>query len=268
MKKKVVRSISLKGELVSLASLSPSTTLTMKLAEVLPGKTKLEKYPVVGTTVTVQITAKTRILRRHDGKSSLRELTVGDSLRVVAKFSEADGSLVAQVVKDNSIESRSLTGKIESIDAAATSFTIKKDDKVWTVTTGTSTKFVVFGVKNATFANFKVGDKVEARGVLNLNTKILAASSVHLVRPKPTLGEASVVAKVETIDLANASFTVKKDDAMWTVKTGTSTMFVVPGVEGATLANFQVGGTVLVQGVVNKETKVVTASLVRAVVIF
>ncbi|TAN32744.1 hypothetical protein EPN28_04485 [Patescibacteria group bacterium] len=215
LKRILARPFVLKGELVSVAGLTPPTTLTVKLTGMSPKRPNDAEavWPEIGKELTVKITEKTQIVRRYWGKSSLEELTPGDKLHIVAKRGE-DGVFTATVVKDESIHVtfRVHNGKIESIDAAAQTFVLKQNNKRQvTVKVSAKTKLFVLGVTNPTFADLKVGMRAHVRGVINNRTKTIDASLVRanwpLVEATPTSTPTPVPAPAPTPTPAPTSTT-------------------------------------------------------------
>ncbi|MFA6081148.1 MAG: DUF5666 domain-containing protein [Patescibacteria group bacterium] len=114
----------------------------------------------------VNITDKTKILRKFGGKSSFDELSVGDEVIVFGKFTDDTKSTIdAKTIKNNSIQKRfgAFFGKV----------TIKNSDNfvmetlergVLTVYFGTA-KLVDRKETGITIRDIKVGDRVRVKGV-------------------------------------------------------------------------------------------------------
>jgi len=124
------------------------------------------------------------LARAYGAKMPVSEMSVGDDLRITAKFNK-DGSLEARVIKDNSLHVlKSQKGMVESTDAANLSFVLKQNERVLTVKTDGKTKFQLRGSTSTSFADLKVGDKVTVKGILNTNLKVVRANAVTIQRPK------------------------------------------------------------------------------------
>lgn len=181
------RAITLTGTVVSLAGTSAPTSMVINVSKVLPKKLKnwTGAYPTSTQNLTIQITSTTRIIREYYAKAGLKEIQIGDSVSIVAK-TNADGTVTAQLVKDNSIHVFSRTGKIVSIDTVNNSFVLaygKNNATVVTVKTDANTKFKVAKVTNPTLSNFTVSSTVAVSGLINSNTKtVYTAKTVRLIK--------------------------------------------------------------------------------------
>ncbi len=190
MHKLVRRELTLRGELTAMSS----TSLTVKVSSVRPdfhqqwSSVSSSTFPGKDTLVTVKVDNKTKVVRRFNGKSSLDELTVGDTMQIVGRLND-DGTVSARVVKDDSIQMthRVHHGTIASLDAAAKSFSMtlmSSSSVAFTVHTDSNTKFMVPGVTSTSFANLKVSDKVWVRGIVNTRTKVIDANVVKVKLPE------------------------------------------------------------------------------------
>ncbi|TSC84733.1 MAG: hypothetical protein G01um101413_117 [Parcubacteria group bacterium Gr01-1014_13] len=178
------RALNFAGKLVSVNSTSTSSTeITVNVTRVSPNKpkrlsTSTVSYPEVGTNIKLKITDKTLLIRAFGGKMKVSEMSVGDNLRITAKFNR-DGSLDVRVVKDNSLHVlRHKKGVVESINASLKSFVLKQENRNLTVNTNSSTKFHARGNTTTSFADLKVGGKVMVTGIVNTNIGIVNAASV------------------------------------------------------------------------------------------
>lgn len=165
-----------------------STELVITVKSFSPKKHKnwTGLYPEKEKDFTVVVNDKTKFVRRYWGKSSLAELTVGDSLHINGKFNKERAAFTANLIKNDSmhVTLRVQNGKIDSINAADSSFVLKKKDVALTVKVDAKTKLVKEEGVVITFADLKVGDEVHARGVINTQTKVLAASLVRVNSPE------------------------------------------------------------------------------------
>lgn len=181
------------GDLTAKSSQIVPSDLTVAIKRVqgkVNGKGKKKafaNYPVVEKIVIVHVSADTNIVRKYMGKADLSELAIGDKLMVVGKLLE-DGSVNANLVKDESIHVTFLArnGEVKSIDATASTFVLKNDNKEFKVYVTANTVFAKAGVKKAAFADLIVGDKVVVRGVIRQAANEITADSV-VIRPNMEL---------------------------------------------------------------------------------
>ena len=117
-------------------------------------------------TFQINITDKTKILRKFGGKSSFSELSVGNELMVFGKFTDDTKSVIdAKTIKNNSIQKRfgAFFGKV----------TVKNSDNfvMETAERGTQTvyfgdaKFVQRNEINMTYSDLKIGNRVRVKGI-------------------------------------------------------------------------------------------------------
>jgi len=114
----------------------------------------------------VNITDKTKFLRKFGGKSSLSEYSVGDEVVVFGKFTDDTKLIIdAKTVKNNSIQKRfgAFFGKV----------TVKNTDNFVMETAERGTQTVYFGTAKIVdrreviiiMSDIKVGDRVRVKGV-------------------------------------------------------------------------------------------------------
>ena len=117
-------------------------------------------------TFQINITDKTKILRKFGGKSSFSELSVGDEVMVFGKFTDDTKSIIdAKTVKNNSIQKRfgAFFGKV----------TVKNSDNFVMETSERGSQTVYFETAkivdrkeiNITINEVKVGDRVRVKGI-------------------------------------------------------------------------------------------------------
>lgn len=183
------RALNLTGKLVSVNSTSTSSTeITVNITRVSPGKprktsTSTVIYPEVGKNLVLKISDKTSLIKAWGGKMKISDMSAGDEMHIVVKFS-ADGSLDVRVVKDNSLHIlRNKKGIVESINASISSFVLKQEKRTLTVKTDANTKFKLRGSTSTSFADIKVGDKVTVSGIVNTNLNTVNAASVLIKKP-------------------------------------------------------------------------------------
>ncbi len=163
--------------------------------------------PKEGLPVTLKVVASTKITKAGVGaKASLNNIAIGD--RVSAAYSgdslEASRLNVSAPVGKH----HGYKGTIKSITPTGFTVTTKKDSDV-AFTINEDTKYKVPGVKDATLANFKLGDQV-AVGAVEVSGAN-AALHVNLIPAKP-----ASVHRVGTVTsyVAGSSIVVKdKKDA-------------------------------------------------------
>lgn len=184
--------IVLYGDLTAKSSQTVPSDLTVAVKRIQgrvqgKGKKVFSNYPAVEKVVTVRITSDTNIVRKYMGKADLSELMVGDKLMVVGKLQE-DGSVNAQLVKDESIQVvfKARKGEVITIDAAAMTFMMKNGDKEYKIYVTANTKFAKAGMKEVKFSDLMVGNKVVVRGVIRQVRNEITADSV-VIRPNVEL---------------------------------------------------------------------------------
>lgn len=135
-----------------------------------------------GKTYTVQ-TGKfdkctTKIVRRFGGESSLSELTIGDQLGVVGRFTDdTKTTITACVIRDLSIQKRfgTFVGDVKSLSPLVIT-TIARDDQ--TVTIAATTKLVNRRGSAITQADILVGHRVLVRGLWNRVNNTITETTV------------------------------------------------------------------------------------------
>jgi hypothetical protein len=117
-------------------------------------------------TFQVNITDKTKLLRKFGGKSSFGEFSVGDELMVFGKFTDETKSIIdAKTIKNNSIQKRfgAFFGKVTTKNTD--NFVIETEERgIQTVYFGNA-KFVQRNETVMIYADLKVGDRVRVKGV-------------------------------------------------------------------------------------------------------
>lgn len=142
-------------------------------------------------TFQVNITDKTKILRKFGGKSSFSELSVSNEVMVFGKFADDTKSIIdAKTVKNNSIQKRfgAFFGKVMTKNSD--NFVMETLERgVQTVYFGTS-KFVNRKETSITIKDIKVGDRVRVKGVwdktLNKITEVIQVKDFSISTIVPT----------------------------------------------------------------------------------
>jgi hypothetical protein len=127
-----------------------------------------------GTSVQVDITSTTHFRRKFWGTSSLSEVSVGDTVQVIGKWtSTADTEVTAVLIRDISIQKRFgvFFGTVTSLTSNGFVVnTIHRDSE--TVTFG-SAKIVDRKGGTLSESDVKVGDKIRVRGMWDSNLKTI-----------------------------------------------------------------------------------------------
>lgn len=121
-----------------------------------------------GTSVKVDVTADTHFRRKFWGKSTLAEISIGDSVDIVGRWtSEGKTEIKAVVIRDLSIQKRFgvFFGTVKSFtDTGFIITTIQKGEE--TVTVGTA-KLIDRKGQIINASNIQVGQVVRVRGLWN-----------------------------------------------------------------------------------------------------
>jgi hypothetical protein len=194
----------------------------------------------------VQTNDRTRFRTKDGADITLADIKVGD--RIIARGYWQDGKLVAQAVVLIPANLRDkIGGKVASI-TGTTIVVTKRDGSTVNVATNAQTKFHTLGNPNATLADVKVGDMLEAVGQLNGDT-LTAVQVLFRTPPARTPGPIAV-GKIEAINGSTLTLQLGFGETL-TVNTSANTFFVKRGEGGAqviTLVDLKVGDGVLVIG--------------------
>ena len=122
-----------------------------------------------GKTYTVITDGKTKFRRKFWGKGELAEMTVGDSLNLIGKWTnEEKSSLYAILVRDTSLQKRNgvFIGTVESVSGNNLVIqTINRDKQTATVTD--ATKYLNRKEQKITLSAVKSGHRIRVRGLWN-----------------------------------------------------------------------------------------------------
>lgn len=120
-----------------------------------------------GKSVTVLTDSKTQFRRRFWGKSSLSEMSVGDTVNVIGQWTDdAKTTIQARLVRDISIQKRFgvFFGTVQSVSSSG--FVMKTEKRgTMTVSVSKSTKFMNRKEQAIVQADIVVGHKVRAKGL-------------------------------------------------------------------------------------------------------
>jgi hypothetical protein len=225
------------GLLVAAMLLASVGVAVAAPAEVRPGRIAGDVTAINGNTLTVQTLkqgvvkvqtdANTRFHMKDNPHATLADVKVGDL--IIARGPRTNDVLHANVVVIVPANLRDLVaGKVQAITGSTIVIT-KKDGSTLNVATNADTKFHSPDKPNATLADVKVGDLLEAAGVLSGNT--LTAGQVRFHSPKQHTGPIAfgVINSVSGNSL--------KLDSGLTVNFNGDTMIVKRGPGGATVGS-------------------------------
>jgi len=146
-----------------------------------------------GKTYTVLTDDKTQFRRRFWGKGSLSEMSVGDMVNVIGKWTDDTHTVIqARLVRDLSIKKRNgvFFGTVQSVSSSGFVIQTRKRGTL-TMTTSASTKFVNRKEETITKADVIVGHRIRVKGLwdskLNTLTEVTQVKDFSLpVKPTPT----------------------------------------------------------------------------------
>lgn len=190
-------------------------TLTGMSGIALPATLTLQ---VDTTTYTVNVGSETKIVRKYNGRSSLEEFAIGDSIRVWG--TKAGTVLTASKLKDYSIQriGGTFAGTIGSIDTTGQTFVLDvkhRDDQ--TIQVVASTK-VFQGNRAGSFSDLAVGQTVRVIGVWRKSADTVRADRIliKLTEINGTIG---------AVDCTSNTFTVNSKGGMF----GSSSLKLLTG---------------------------------------
>lgn len=130
----------------------------------------------------VNIVTNTVLLRKFGGKSALTELSVGDEVQVLGKWTDSTNTAVnARVIRDLSVQKRRGTFVGTVVSVTSTGFTFQPLSRPpQAVTVGPATKFVDRKMKTLAFSSITAGHKVMVRGLWD--SKLNTITEVVLVK--------------------------------------------------------------------------------------
>lgn len=167
------------GKVTAISATSVSLTSTSR-KRVTDPTTMKKTWTTVTTNYTFTIDAKTKLVRKFKGVSSVNEIAVGDSIRVWAT-SATNGT--AKMIWDKSIWWVVFPGTISALDATNKTFTLNIPWHGISVTTTVKwddmTK-VMQGTTVKTAADLANGQSVKVRGSWNSVGMFILAKSINL----------------------------------------------------------------------------------------
>jgi len=146
-----------------------------------------------GDTLEVTVSDTTQFRRRYFGNSLLCEFAEGDHVNILGRLNEETGQLDATIIKNNSIQMLGVATKVgivDSIDEANKKLEIHLSEAgsaTYTITANDSTEYyertASSTLEAAEFSDIQTGDRVRVRGVLNRNSKNIAAEVILILPP-------------------------------------------------------------------------------------
>ncbi len=186
---------------------------------------------VMQGVVKVQTDSNTRFRQQGNPNASLSAVKVGD--RIVARGERTNDVLHANVVLIMPSNLRDVVvGKVQSI-TGNTIVVTKNDGSTANVATTAITSFRTKDIPNASLLDVKVGDVLEAAGVLSGNT--LNAAVVRFNTPKHNTGPIAI-GLIQSINGSTLTLQTPSLDTL-TVNLSSSTFIVVRGKDGATIGS-------------------------------
>jgi len=144
----------------------------------------------------VNVTEKTKLVRRFGGKSELSEFSVGNEVNVIGKYTDESKSTIdAVLIRNKSVQKRWGAFIGEVTDLNTDNFVIKTVNRGDQTVYFAGAKFVNREEKAITYSDIKIGDRVRVKGMwdreLNKLTEVDQvkdfSNPVKLTQsPKPT----------------------------------------------------------------------------------
>ncbi|OGG52479.1 hypothetical protein A2851_05585 [Candidatus Kaiserbacteria bacterium RIFCSPHIGHO2_01_FULL_53_29] len=147
-------------------------------------------------TWTVATDGSTTFLAASGGGSSLSQIAVGHTISFAGALSGTGLNVKATAVKNWTVgaNERSVSGAVQSINSAGTSFVIgngNDNKKLATVQLSGSTVITLNGATTS-FTSIATGNKVKATGTANADGTVLTATSVIIMRPAISLRDSDL----------------------------------------------------------------------------
>lgn len=141
-----------------------------------------------GDTLLVDITKDTRLVRKYWGKCLLGEFSEGDKVIIVGRLDDTTNHLVAELIKNNSIQRLGVArrlGMVVSVDTNANKIVAELPftKKQYAIQLDDKTKVIRRGEGVISLTDVQVGDMMRTRGTLNrLQKKVVAEVVVDLTK--------------------------------------------------------------------------------------
>lgn len=151
-----------------------------------------------GTSYSVD-TTKARLVGNGEGKITLDNIKVNDMVMVNGTTTGTSTTVVAKLIRDESLQAKNsaFSGTVKTV--TGTSFTLEtKERGTQTVNTSSSTMIKKSGAAG-TFADITAGIEVRAEGTFNKTTNTVDARSITIVNEThPVTINGTVTAKTDT----------------------------------------------------------------------
>ncbi|MBI5734185.1 MAG: cupredoxin domain-containing protein [Candidatus Kerfeldbacteria bacterium] len=163
---------------------------------------------------TVNVTDKTKLLRKYGAKSNLGEFAVGNSLQIYGKRT-AETVVQASLIRNSSIEKKHGTflGTIESLDSSAQKFVLKPVSRAKVTVTVLADTKIMYKSKAQTFADLVVGSKLAVSGMWDKSnntvtevTKIVVIGLLKTAPVKPAPVSSGAQTGPVTINMTASGF--------------------------------------------------------------
>lgn len=267
---------------MKIRTFTPIATLVRMDSAIVPTtiQAKIEKTPGIksgdvnnligqeGTLVTVNITENTVVVRKYFGRTTLEELSVGDSLMIVGRVND-DKTVDAKLIKNNSIwktTTRGHAGVVKEINSANKYFTVEwtpvkylnsKQLKEALQSKNASTTVVAQSLSLSTIANSlkeritRIKELISTQ-ITNLTQRIIRYKKIAINRIKHD--------KVQIGDLID-----RGEARLIKVTVDDNTKYVVGTNEKASFDDIKVGDKVRIRGVRDKTENIVYADKIVVV---
>ena len=222
----------------------------------------LTLHTLQGDSVTVQANARTRYRAKDNPNFTLADIQIND--RLIVRGQWVGGRLHANLITLVPADLRDVAaGKVTAINGATLVVT-KRDGTSLNVLTTNDTVYHSPNIQNPTFADIKVGDMVEAAGVLNGDT--LAAGQVRFNTPPVHTPGPITLGRIASINGSTLTLNQPFGETL-TVNTDANTFVVQRGQGGPqviSLSDLAVGEGVMVIGPRSSDGSSIAARVILA----
>ena len=136
----------------------------------------------------------------------------------------------------------------------------------WVFTTNASTTIGANNTTSATIADIHVGDHINVAGTLSALGAVVSVNASKIMDKTSMANFKSKVGTIQSVNTGNGTFILKTGDKTLTVQTNAATAFTVKtsatSTVTTTLAALPINGKVEVQGTVNTDGTILTATKV------